>query len=252
VAVVPDGSVRRVAVGRRRVRALLRLHRRREQPVGSGAVQRHHAGRTAGDARGGLPPDRGPGRSGRELGASTEGADARQAVLRVLRAGRDLQRLWLIEATKYNVLPLDDRTAERVVPEMAGRPTLIHGNSQLFLPGMGRLSENSVVSIKNKVVLHHRRARCPRRWRRGRDRRPGRPIRGVERLHQGRQGEVRVQRARHPGVRHRGQGAGPGRHPPGADGVRLRRRRAGQKEATSPSTTTGHRWAPAVSKPPSR
>ena len=33
---------------------------------------------------------------------------------------------------------------------MAGRPTLIHGNSQQFFPGMGRLSENSVVSIKNK------------------------------------------------------------------------------------------------------
>ncbi|HEU5483976.1 MAG TPA: sulfatase-like hydrolase/transferase, partial [Microlunatus sp.] len=61
-----------------------------------------------------------------------------------------LQRLWLIEATKYNVLPMDDRTAERVEPEMAGRPTLIHGTSQLFFPGMGRLSENSVVSIKNK------------------------------------------------------------------------------------------------------
>ena len=61
-----------------------------------------------------------------------------------------LQRLWLIEATKYNVLPLDDRTAERLDPGMAGRPTLIRGNSQLFFPGMGRLSENSVVSIKNK------------------------------------------------------------------------------------------------------
>ena len=33
---------------------------------------------------------------------------------------------------------------------MAGRPTLIHGTSQMFFPGMGRLSENSVVSIKNK------------------------------------------------------------------------------------------------------
>ncbi|WP_285105620.1 arylsulfatase [Promicromonospora sp. MEB111] len=61
-----------------------------------------------------------------------------------------LQRLWLIEATKYNVLPMDDRTAERLVPELAGRPTLIHGDSQLFFPGMGRLSENSVVSVKNK------------------------------------------------------------------------------------------------------
>jgi arylsulfatase len=61
-----------------------------------------------------------------------------------------LQRLFLIEAVKYNVLPLDDRQAERLVPEIAGRPTLIQGNSQLFFPGMGRLSENSVVSMKNK------------------------------------------------------------------------------------------------------
>lgn len=61
-----------------------------------------------------------------------------------------LQRLFLIEATKYNVLPLDDRQTERIIPELAGRPTLIQGNSQLFFPGMGRLSENSVVSIKNK------------------------------------------------------------------------------------------------------
>jgi arylsulfatase len=62
----------------------------------------------------------------------------------------ELQRLWLIEATKYQVLPLDDRGAERLEPGLAGRPTLIRGNSQLFFPGMGRLSENSVVSIKNK------------------------------------------------------------------------------------------------------
>ena len=61
-----------------------------------------------------------------------------------------LQRLWLIEATKYNVLPMDDRTGERLNPEIAGRPTLIRGNSQLFFAGMGRLSENSVVSIKNR------------------------------------------------------------------------------------------------------
>ena len=61
-----------------------------------------------------------------------------------------LQRLWLIEATKYNVLPLDDRSAERLNPELAGRPTLIRGNSQMFFAGMGRLSESSVVSIKNK------------------------------------------------------------------------------------------------------
>ena len=62
----------------------------------------------------------------------------------------ELQRLWLIEATKYNVLPLDDRVGERLNPDLAGRPTLIKGNSQLLFGGMGRLSESSVVSIKNK------------------------------------------------------------------------------------------------------
>ena len=61
-----------------------------------------------------------------------------------------LQRLWLIEATKYGVLPMDDRTSERIEPTMAGRPTLIHGTSQVLYPGMGRLSENSVISIKNR------------------------------------------------------------------------------------------------------
>jgi arylsulfatase len=62
----------------------------------------------------------------------------------------ELQRLWLIEATKYNVLPIDDRGAERLEPSIAGRPTLISGTSQLFFPGMGRLSENSVLSVKNR------------------------------------------------------------------------------------------------------
>jgi arylsulfatase A-like enzyme len=62
----------------------------------------------------------------------------------------ELQRLWLIEATKYNVIPLDDRTAERVNADLAGRPQLIRGDTQVFYPGMIRLSENSVLNIKNK------------------------------------------------------------------------------------------------------
>jgi arylsulfatase A-like enzyme len=61
-----------------------------------------------------------------------------------------LQRLWLIEATRYNVLPVDDRVAERMNPDTAGRPVLIKGQTQILFGGMGRLSENSVVSIKNK------------------------------------------------------------------------------------------------------
>jgi arylsulfatase len=63
---------------------------------------------------------------------------------------RDLQRLFLIEAAKYNVLPLDDRRIERFNPDLAGRPNLIRGKSQLLFGGMGRLSENSILNIKNK------------------------------------------------------------------------------------------------------
>jgi arylsulfatase len=61
----------------------------------------------------------------------------------------ELQRLWLIEAVKYNVVPIDDRGFERINPDIAGRPTLIRGNSQLLFPGM-RVSEGSMISIKNK------------------------------------------------------------------------------------------------------
>jgi arylsulfatase A-like enzyme len=60
-----------------------------------------------------------------------------------------LKRLWLIEAAKYNVLPLDDRM-ERLNADLAGRPQLVLGNSQLLFGGMGRLTEHSVISIKNK------------------------------------------------------------------------------------------------------
>ena len=62
----------------------------------------------------------------------------------------ELQRLWLIEATRYNVLPIDDRTAEKFNPDTTGRPVLIKGNTQLLFGGMGRLGENCVLNIKNK------------------------------------------------------------------------------------------------------
>ena len=62
----------------------------------------------------------------------------------------ELQRLWLIEAIRYNVLPLDDRRVERANSDMAGRPVLIKGKSQILFGHMGRLSENSVINTKNK------------------------------------------------------------------------------------------------------
>ncbi len=63
---------------------------------------------------------------------------------------RELQRLFMIEATKYSVLPLDDRRVERFNPDLAGRPQLIKGNTQILFGGMGRLTENSILNIKNR------------------------------------------------------------------------------------------------------
>ena len=48
------------------------------------------------------------------------------------------------------MLPLDDRRVERFNSDMAGRPQLIHGNRQVLFGGMGRLSENSILVLKNK------------------------------------------------------------------------------------------------------
>jgi arylsulfatase A-like enzyme len=62
----------------------------------------------------------------------------------------ELQRLWLIEATRYKVLPIDDRLLEKINPDAAGRPVLIKGKTQILFGGMGRLSENCVLNIKNK------------------------------------------------------------------------------------------------------
>ena len=63
---------------------------------------------------------------------------------------KELQRQFLIEAVRYNVLPLDDRRVERFNSDLAGRPTLIKGKSQLLFSGMGRLTENVVLNLKNK------------------------------------------------------------------------------------------------------
>lgn len=63
----------------------------------------------------------------------------------------ELQRLWLIEAVKYNVLPLDDRLSERFLPDISGRPQLIHGNRQLLFGGMTGLSPHSILAVMNKT-----------------------------------------------------------------------------------------------------
>ena len=63
----------------------------------------------------------------------------------------ELKDLFLIEAAKYNVFPLDDRRTELTNPDIAGRPDLLAGRTTMtFYPGMGQLMENTVPNVKNK------------------------------------------------------------------------------------------------------
>ena len=81
---------------------------------------------------------------------NTDWSQARDLAAEMPEKLEELKALFIEEAKKYNVLPLDDRRFERFNSDLAGRPTLITGNSQVLFAGMGRLSENSVVNVKNK------------------------------------------------------------------------------------------------------
>jgi len=64
---------------------------------------------------------------------------------------KELQALFLAEAVKYSVLPLDDRTFERFDAAMVGRPDLMAGRTSLTVyQGMTGMSENVFINVKNR------------------------------------------------------------------------------------------------------
>jgi len=63
----------------------------------------------------------------------------------------ELQALFLKEAVKYNVLPIDDRGLERFDPAAAGRPDLMGARTSLTLyEGMVGMMENTFINVKNR------------------------------------------------------------------------------------------------------
>ena len=140
----------------------------------------------------------------------------------------ELQRLFLIEAAKYNVLPLDDRRFERFNPTSPGARSSSSGTSQLLFGGMGRLSENSILYTEEQVARGHRRDRGARGRRGGRDPRPGRGFRRLAPLRQGREAGVLLQPLRPPALQGLRRGSAACGRASDAHGVRLRRRRAGE------------------------
>src|SRR5207245_7560850 len=64
---------------------------------------------------------------------------------------KELQDLFLKEAVKYSVLPLDDRTLERLNAALVGRPDLMAGRTSLTVfEGMKGMSENVFINVKNR------------------------------------------------------------------------------------------------------
>ena len=63
----------------------------------------------------------------------------------------EMQDLFMEEAVKYNVLPLDDRTFERFNAAVAGRPDLMGDRTSLTLyEGMTGMMENAFINVKNR------------------------------------------------------------------------------------------------------
>jgi arylsulfatase len=66
---------------------------------------------------------------------------------------KELQALFLQEAARYQVLPLDDRSLERANASAVGRPDLMAGRTSITLAeGMAGLQENVFLDVKNKSV----------------------------------------------------------------------------------------------------
>jgi len=64
---------------------------------------------------------------------------------------KEMQGLFMTEAVKYSVLPIDDRVFERVNAALVGRPDLMAGRTSLTVyEGMIGMSENVFINIKNR------------------------------------------------------------------------------------------------------
>ncbi len=63
----------------------------------------------------------------------------------------ELQALFMTEAEKYNVLPIDDRLLERFDATLVGRPDIMAGRNSITLAeGMVGMAENVFLNVKNK------------------------------------------------------------------------------------------------------
>jgi hypothetical protein len=64
---------------------------------------------------------------------------------------KELQDLFMKEAVRNHVLPIDDRRSERFDPAIAGRPDLLGSRTSMTLhEGMTGISENAFINVKGR------------------------------------------------------------------------------------------------------
>ena len=107
---------------------------------------------------------------------------------------KELQALFLKEAVKYNVLPLDDRASNASIPR-AGRAARSDGRPHVAdaLRGHDRHDGERVHQREEPLAHDHRRGRDSQGRRQRRDPRAGRPLRRLEPVPEGRQADLHLQ-----------------------------------------------------------
>ena len=147
---------------------------------------------------------------------------------------KELQDLFMKEAAKYNVLPIDDRSIERL-NRQAGRTARSHGRPHVAHPlcRHDRHERERVHQREEPFADDHRRRGDPGRRRQRRHPRAGRTVRRVEPLHEGRQARLRLQLPR----------ASSGSRWPPHRRFRRARRRSGSSSPTTAAAWPRAAWA---------
>ena len=119
---------------------------------------------------------------------------------------KEMQDLFMNEAVKYSVLPIDDRVVERINAALVGRPDLMAGRTSLTgLRGHDRHVRERVHQHQEPVAYYHGRGYHPQGRRQGRDPGPGRQVRRMEPVPEGRQADLHLQLPGPEALHHRSQ-----------------------------------------------
>ncbi len=135
---------------------------------------------------------------------------------------KEMQALFMKEAQKYNVLPIDDRTIERTNATLAGRPDVM-GDPHVAhaLRGHAGHAGKHLHEHQEPVEQDHRRARYPGRWRQRRDPVAGRALWRLVAVHEGWQAGLHLQLPRAGALHHRRAASTAGRSRNGHPRLRL-------------------------------